>query len=77
MPYAQDPGVTRHLAAFLTRQARALAAAHDAPVSVTGQAFVHPTAVLFNGGVFRAAPLKDRVIEVLNEWLAADGGAAR
>ena len=25
LPYAQDPGITRHLAAFLTRQARALA----------------------------------------------------
>jgi molecular chaperone DnaK (HSP70) len=74
LPYAQDAGVTRHLAAFLTRQARALAAAHDAPANVTGQSFVHPTAVLFNGGVFRATTLKDRVIEVLNDWLAADGG---
>ena len=33
LPYAQDAGVTRHLAAFLTRQARALATAHDAPVA--------------------------------------------
>lgn len=74
LPYAQDAGVTRHLAAFLTRQARALAAAHDAPVAVAGQTFVHPTAVLFNGGVFKAGPLKDRVLEVLNEWLGADGG---
>jgi len=74
LPYAQDAGVTRHLAAFLTRQARALASAHDAPVNVEGQSFVHPTAVLFNGGAFRATTLKDRVLEVLNEWLAADGG---
>jgi molecular chaperone DnaK (HSP70) len=74
LPYAQDAGVTRHLAAFLTRQARALAAAQETPVNVTGQSFVHPTAVLFNGGVFRAAALKDRVLEVLNNWLAADGG---
>jgi len=74
LPYAQDAGVTRHLAAFLTRQAHALAAAHDAPVKVEGRAFVHPTAVLFNGGVFRAAPLKNRVLEVINRWLAADGG---
>jgi len=74
LPYAQDPGVTRHLAAFLTRQARAMAAAHDAPVKVEGKTFVHPTAVLFNGGAFKAAALKDRVLEVLNDWLAADGG---
>lgn len=74
LPYAQDAGITRHLAAFLRRQAKALAAAHDAPVSVQGQAFVHPTAILFNGGVFKARALKDRVLAVLNGWLEADGG---
>ena len=75
LPYAQDAGVTRHLAAFLTRQARALAGAPDAPVPVAGRAFVHPTAVLFNGGAFKAAALQERVLAVLNDWLAADGGA--
>jgi len=74
LPYAQDAGVTRHLAAFLTRQAKALASAQAVPVPITGQAFVHPTAVLFNGGVFRSELLKERVLEVLNQWLAADGG---
>jgi molecular chaperone DnaK (HSP70) len=73
LPYAQDPGITRHLAAFLTRQARALASAHDAPVKIEGKTFVNPMAILFNGGVFKARVLKERVIEVLNEWLAADG----
>ena len=61
LPYAQDPGITRHLAAFLTRQARALESAHDAPVKIEGKTFVHPTAILFNGGVFKAAPLKARL----------------
>jgi hypothetical protein len=65
LPYATDAAVTKHLAAFLSRQAAALAA---------GKTFVHPTAVLFNGGVFKAAPLKGRVLEVLNAWLKADGG---
>ena len=74
LPYAQDAGVTRHLAAFLTRQAQAMMAAHDAPLDVAGRKFVHPTVVLFNGGVFKAATLKERVMEVLNNWLAADGG---
>jgi hypothetical protein len=75
LPYAQDAGVTRHLAAFLTRQAQALASSPEAPVNVGGKAFLHPTAVLFNGGVFKAGPLKARVMEVLNSWLTADGGA--
>src|SRR5439155_13546940 len=48
--------------------------AHDSPVKVEGKTFVHPTAVLFNGGAFKATTLKGRVIEVLNDWLAADGG---
>jgi len=74
LPYAQDAGVTRHLAAFLTRQAQAMAAAQNAPVTVAGRKFVHPTAVLFNGGVFKAEPLKQRVLDVLNQWLADDGG---
>ncbi|HZI16631.1 MAG TPA: Hsp70 family protein, partial [Myxococcus sp.] len=45
-----------------------------APVDVSGKAFLHPTSVLFNGGVFKAGPLKARVMEVLNSWLTADGG---
>jgi hypothetical protein len=74
LPYAQDAGITRHLAAFLTRQGRALESSPDAPVKMQGRAFVHPTAILFNGGVFKAGALKERMMEVLNEWLAADGG---
>ncbi|KFA89953.1 Hsp70 family protein [Archangium violaceum] len=74
LPYAQDPAVTKHLAAFLTRQAQALANSPDSPVNVGGKSFIHPTAVLFNGGVFKAGPLKARVMEVLNSWLTADGG---
>ena len=72
LPYAQDPAVTRHLAAFLTRQARSLEA--DSKIQVEGRTFVHPTAVLFNGGVFKAPALKNRILEVLNSWLQEDGG---
>jgi len=65
LPYAQDPGITRHLAAFLTRQSRI----------AEGKAFVHPTAILFNGGVFKAPVLKQRLLEVVNDWLAKDAGS--
>jgi hypothetical protein len=51
-----------------------MASTEDAPVQVADRKFVHPTAILFNGGVFKAAALKDRILEVLNDWLAADGG---
>lgn len=73
LPYAQDPGITRHLGAFLSRQARALQASSEAPVQVGGRSFVHPTSILFNGGVFKAAALKQRVLDVLNGWLEAEG----
>jgi molecular chaperone DnaK (HSP70) len=62
LPYASDPAITRHLAAFLHRQVGAVAR------RATTGGHVRPTAVLFNGGVFKAAPLRDRVVKVLEEW---------
>jgi Hsp70 protein len=72
LPYAADPAVTRHLAAFLTRH-RASLAEESAPVPLAGRAFLHPTAILFNGGVMKAAPLAERIVEVVSSWLAAEG----
>ena len=73
LPYAQDPAMTRHLAAFLARQVgatRDLAGFEDRlPADAS---FLHPTAVLFNGGVFKAQPLLERTLKVLNDWLAAE-----
>lgn len=73
LPYAQDPAMTRHLAAFLARQVgatRDLAGFEDRlPADAT---FLHPTAVLFNGGVFKAQPLLERTLKVLNDWLATE-----
>jgi len=70
LPYASDPAVTRHLAAFLVRHRAALKGEGG------GAAFLHPTAVLFNGGVLKAPELKARILEVLGGWAAADGGPA-
>ncbi|MDP1823135.1 MAG: Hsp70 family protein [Archangium sp.] len=64
LPYAQDAAITRHLGAFLTRQAGSLG---------LGTTFARPTAVLFNGGVLKATALRTRVMETLNAWLEADG----
>jgi hypothetical protein len=71
LPYAQDAAVTRHLAAFLGLQVGATEdLAGFAPDS--RGSFLHPTAVLFNGGVFKAGMLAERVLKVLNDWLASD-----
>ncbi|MSR16981.1 MAG: Hsp70 family protein [Methylococcaceae bacterium] len=68
LPYAQDAGITRHLAAFLAKQQNA-ANDLDGIDLPEGATFLHPTAVLFNGGVFKAEALSLRVMDVLNDWL--------
>ncbi len=74
LPYAADPAVTRHLARFLTRQASGFTgAASAAAVRVGPSGLVCPTHVLFNGGVLKAEPLRARIVNVLNRWLAHEG----
>ena len=73
LPYAQDAGVTRHLAALLGRQAGATAELEGFAGAVDAAAsFLHPTAVLFNGGVFKSDLLSERTLATLNNWLAAE-----
>jgi hypothetical protein len=87
LPYAQDPAIPRHLAAFLHKQV-------DAANDVTGVAteveehfdplapdfdaamtdFIKPTAIMFNGGVLKAPALENRMLSTINQWLT-DAGA--
>src|SRR5262249_4745856 len=60
LPYASDPAVTAHLAYFLARH-------HDDLARHTGGP-PRPTAVMFNGGVFKAEALQGRIVGVLNKW---------
>ena len=71
LPYAQDAGITRHLAAFLAKQQNA-ADDLDGIDLPEGATFLHPTAVLFNGGVFKADALSQRLMDVLNDWLKTE-----
>ena len=74
LPYAQDAAITRHLAAFLGRQVDALAELEGFAGQLNDDAtFLHPTAVLFNGGVFKADILAQRIVDTLNSWLEAEG----
>ncbi|MCA8926085.1 MAG: Hsp70 family protein [Planctomycetes bacterium] len=56
LPFEADPAITKHVAAFLGRQ------------QGEGDA-VYPSAVLFNGGVFKGTTVRERAVEVLNGWL--------
>ncbi len=62
LPYCSDTAITKHLARFLTLQGQAL--------EMSGP--VMPTAVLFNGGVFKAAVLRNRVMSILSDWAGQD-----
>lgn len=76
LPYAQDAGVTRHLAALLGRQAGATAELEGFAGPVNADAsFLHPTAVLLNGGVFKSDVLAERILGTLNAWLEAEQAA--
>lgn len=56
LPFESDTGITRHVAAFLQ--------AHGDPQNGP----VQPSHVLFNGGVFKAEPLRQRLLDVLTDW---------
>jgi hypothetical protein len=70
LPYAADPAVTLHLARFLGRQHDA-AEQYVAPAG--GSQALLPTAILFNGGVFKAQCLRERVVEVVAAWCQQAG----
>jgi Hsp70 protein len=71
LPYAADPAVTRHLARFLARQSAGGPSA--AAIRRGSSGLACPTHILFNGGVMKAALLRERVVSVLNAWLSREG----
>ena len=74
LPYAADPAVTRHLARFLSEQVRNSPESGGIRRGPSGLAC--PTHVLFNGGVMKAAVLRERIVEVLNSWVEQEGFSA-
>jgi len=71
LPYASDPVVSKHLARFLGRSLQNVQASEKLASLVgprAGTEALIPTAVLFNGGVFKAAPIRTRVLDLLASW---------
>ncbi len=72
LPYASDPALSRHLAAFLgTSSANVHSSAELLaliPERLRSEGMIAPTKVLFNGGVFQASALRERLIELLQSW---------
>ena len=65
LPYAADPAISRHLAAFLAQHA-------EVAREATAGAGV-PDAVLLNGGVFRSPLISERLMALVESW----GGRAK
>ena len=63
LPFASDAGITRHIAAFLQAQDK---------VDGREDGFAYPSAVLFNGGVFKGGILRARALEVLAGWASGE-----
>lgn len=74
LPFAADAAVTRHLATFLSSH-RAVASGEGADAAAAGDGLIHPTALLFNGGVMQARAMQRRIAEVLGAWARAAGVA--
>ena len=72
LPYAADPVISKHLARFLRRSLVNVKASETLVSLVKSEALgdesIRPTAVLFNGGVFNAAPIRKRVLDLLVSW---------
>jgi molecular chaperone DnaK (HSP70) len=74
LPYAADPVVSKHLARFLTRSLtnvkaneKLVSLVKSREAALEGE-YIKPTAVLFNGGVFNAAPIRKRLLDLLASW---------
>jgi len=63
LPFASDPAITRHLAAFLSAHGEVANTGSDAP-----NPSARPDIVLFNGGFFASPLLRGRLLEVIAEW---------
>jgi molecular chaperone DnaK (HSP70) len=65
LPYASDPAITKHLAAFLRQAAVAMNG------SSADQRMARPDAVLFNGGFCAPAVTRQRIVEAIAAWFGA------
>lgn len=71
LSFAGDAAITRHLSEFLSRHEDAIREASGTRKSAT------PNAILFNGGVFQAEVLRQRVLEIVGSWSKKSGDGPR
>lgn len=64
LPYVADAAITRHLSAFVSRHAEEIEKFRTTPAGP----LPCPNTILFNGGVFQAPLLRERIHEVVGSW---------
>ncbi len=64
LPFVSDPAIPKHLATFLRR--------HQGDVAGSSGPILRPDLILFNGGALTPKLLRDRVVDVVRSWFAAD-----
>jgi hypothetical protein len=70
LPYAPDPAITAHLAAFLSDHRQLLAAGESGVAA-------RPDVILFNGGLFASSAVRQRLLDVMTSWYSSnDSGDA-
>jgi hypothetical protein len=75
LPYATDPAITKHLAAFLKQAAMAMGAGENSRSHIDARPqMARPDAVLFNGGFCIPAIARERITEAIANWFGAGGG---
>src|SRR5499433_1820973 len=75
LPYANEPAITKHLAAFLTKSGE-WGVGKKAPLPTPHSPLptpVRPDAILFNGGFFAPAVTRERVVETVASWFRKRG----
>ncbi len=69
LPYASDPAITKHLAAFLKQAALAMNPDQNSASPLDHHArMARPDAVLFNGGFCTPVQTRERVVEAIASW---------
>jgi hypothetical protein len=74
LPYASEPAITKHLAAFLTQAALAMKSEDENGAEAeSGGAMRRPDAILFNGGFFHPAQARERLVAAITGWFPEQG----
>ncbi len=70
LPYVSDPAITRHLAGFLKKHLKYRPSPSEEKGRGEGAGL---RGILFNGGVFAPAALRERVVSVMRGWFDEPG----